>query len=143
MDRIKSKRKSLLTQRRLHCIQNVSNQQNGESAQESHVKVINKMAADSKMIEDIIVNELQQFSNEDIEWYNQEYDELTRQLNQYLVSKMLDDTQWDLAENYERELQIEQMSIEMMCLAMDDQSETVNDNGVLKSKSKAQTKKVG
>lgn len=76
MDRIKSKRKSLLTQRRLHCIQNISKQkeQQQETAHESHIKVINKMAQDSKMIEDIIVNEIQQFADEDIEWYNNEYE---------------------------------------------------------------------
>lgn len=61
-----------------------------------------------------------------------------QELNQYLVTKMLDDKVWDIAENYERDLQIEQMAIEMQCLAMDDQSISSNINGTIKSKSKHQ-----
>ena len=74
---------------------------------------------------------------EDIEWYNNEYEQLMVELNEYLVDKMQDPSHlWDQAERYELDLQIEQIALEMQYLAMDDNSQVVNDQGTIRTVSK-------
>ena len=60
MDRLKSKRKSLLRERRIQSTQKArdGNQQafKDEDERESHMKIMNEMANDQKMIDEIITN---------------------------------------------------------------------------------------
>lgn len=86
------------------------------------------------MIDSIIADEMRQVVDADIEWFNNEYDQVVKELNSFLQNKMHDpEHNWDLADNYERDRQIEQMALEMQCLAMDDNAQLVNDGGNIKT----------
>ena len=77
----------------------------------------------------------------DIEWFSNEYDKIAKEVNSFLHTKMQDPTHnWELAETYERDLEIEQMALEMQCLAMDDNSQLVNDAGHIKTTASKQEK---
>ena len=48
------------------------------------------MATDQKMIEEIIANEIDQMVEEDIEWYNNEYDQVMNVLESELCVDHVD-----------------------------------------------------
>ena len=95
----------MLQQRRMHCVQVSKSKM--ETPHDSHQKVAEQMVKDQTMIDEIITAELQNLREDDIDWYNKQYDALMKEMKFYLVDQILDDSKWDLAENYERELEIE------------------------------------
>jgi hypothetical protein len=98
-----------------------------EQITQSKAKVItqevnSQLAKDSVMLEEIIRNEILHIhSSGDADEWNQEYELIAQEVNQYLVRSLLDQSKWDEELNYLLNENFEAMAIEMQVSVNDPQ----------------------
>lgn len=117
-ERIKSKRRTILENRRKDLI----------NATQSKQKMLNQsvnvsIVQDTDMLDEVIRKEIMKIHNSgDVEQWNQEYDQIIAELNTFLVQQLLDETKWNEELCYEREQQFCDMATEQMAMSHSSES---------------------
>ena len=87
-----------------------------ETKQKNMTQQINcSLIEDTDMMEDLIRTEIMNIhSHGEIQQWTDEYEQIMREVNQYLVSQLLDSTKWNEELCYERAEQFQELSIEKL-----------------------------
>ena len=100
-ERIKSKRKSMLDERRKKSLMLLQTQSKAKRARD---QVNRDMAEDAEMLGQIIQKEILNIhSLDDPEVLIKEHDNIMKEVNEFLIEQLLDQSQWDEGTIYELE----------------------------------------